>query len=87
MALSMKKEKASLSGSKLNALVWKEGGLFVAKAIEVEVASQGKTQNEAMTNLDEALKLYFEDENYPTSKIKPLKDLELHRVSGNFNYA
>ena len=57
---SVKKEKASLSGSKLNALVWKEGNLFVAKAVEVEVASQGKTQDEAMTNLDEALKLYFQ---------------------------
>lgn len=83
----MKKEKTNLSGSKLNALVWKEGNLFVAKAIEVEVASQGKSKNEAMSNLDEALKLYFEDENYPTSKIKPLKSLELHQLSSSFNYA
>lgn len=83
----MKKEKTNLLGSKLNALVWKEGTLFVAKAIEVEVASQGKSKEEAMSNLDEALKLLFEDEDYPTSKIKPLKGLELHQVSSSFNYA
>jgi len=83
----MKKEKTNLSDSKLNALVWKEGKLFVAKAIEVEVASQGKSKDEAVSNLDEALKLYFEDENYPVSKIKPLKGLELHQLSSSFNYA
>lgn len=83
----MKKEKANLLASRLNALIWKEGDLFVAKAIEVEVASQGKTKDEAISNLDEALKLYFEDENYPVSKIKPLKDLELHRLTPSFNYA
>lgn len=83
----MKKEKTNLSDSKLNALVWKESNLFVAKAIEVEVASQGKSKAEALANLDEALKLYFEDENYPTSKIKPLKGLELHQVSSSLHYA
>jgi len=55
----MVKEKASLSGSKLNALVWKEEELFVAKAVEVEITSQGKTKGQALSNLDEALKLYF----------------------------
>ena len=42
----------------LNALVWKEEDLFVAKAVEVEVASQGKTQAQALKNLQEALELY-----------------------------
>lgn len=45
-----------------NSLVWKEGKLFVAKCLEVEVASQGATKKEALENLREALELYFEDE-------------------------
>ncbi len=46
----------------LSALVWKEGSLYVAKAIEVEVASQGTSKSEALKNLREALELYFADE-------------------------
>lgn len=46
----------------LNALVWKEGDLFVAQCLEVEVASQGGTKKSALANLEEALELYFEDE-------------------------
>ena len=34
---------------------------FVAKCLDVNVASQGKTMDEAMVNLREALELYFED--------------------------
>ena len=41
-----------------SALVWKEDKLFVAKSVEVEIASQGKTKKEALANLKEALELY-----------------------------
>lgn len=47
---------------KLSALVWKEDDLYVAKCLEVEVASQGSTKQIALQNLKEALELYFEDE-------------------------
>ena len=33
---------------------------FVAQCLEVDVASQGKTEDEAIKNLAEALELYFE---------------------------
>lgn len=46
--------------SGLNALVWQEDGLYVAKAIEVEIASQGKSQSEALSNLEEAIELSIE---------------------------
>jgi predicted RNase H-like HicB family nuclease len=46
---------------KLHSIVWKEDKWFVAKTLEVEVASQGKTETEALNNLKEALELYFED--------------------------
>lgn len=46
----------------LHYVIWKEGKYYVARSLEVEVASQGITRNEAITNLQEALELYFEDQ-------------------------
>ncbi|MFD3685471.1 type II toxin-antitoxin system HicB family antitoxin [Nocardiopsis sp. NPDC058631] len=40
-----------------------EVGGFVARAVDVEVASQGETRQEALDALTEALELYFEDES------------------------
>jgi predicted RNase H-like HicB family nuclease len=42
------------------ASVWREGGWYVAQCLEVDVASQGETEAEALSNLTEALELYFE---------------------------
>ena len=42
------------------ATVWREGNWFVSQCLEVDVASQGETEEEALTNLQEALELYFE---------------------------
>jgi predicted RNase H-like HicB family nuclease len=42
------------------ATVWREDDLFVAQCIEVDVASQGRTEEEALANLREALELHFE---------------------------
>ena len=61
-------------------MVWKEDKWFVAKALEVEIASQGKGEEEALSNLKEALELYFEDQTKielaPVSKPK-LQDLSI----------
>jgi len=38
-----------------------DGDWFVAKCLENYVASQGKTMDEAIENLREALMLYYED--------------------------
>lgn len=46
----------------LHTIVWKEGKIFVAKFLELEVASQGKTKAEAVKNLKEAYELFMEDE-------------------------
>ena len=46
---------------KIHSVVWKEDDWYVAKALDVEVASQGETEIEALSNLKEALELYFED--------------------------
>ncbi len=42
------------------AVVWQEGDWFVAQCLEVDVASQGTTESEALANLREALELHFE---------------------------
>ena len=42
------------------ASVWKEGHWYVSQCLEVDVASQGETEEEALSNLKEALELYFE---------------------------
>ncbi len=41
--------------------IQKEDDWYVATSIETGVASQGKTMDEAIANLSEALALYFED--------------------------
>ncbi len=42
------------------ASVWREGNWYVAQCLELDVASQGETEAEALDNLKEALELYFE---------------------------
>jgi len=42
------------------ATVWKDGSWFVSQCLEVDIASQGETEEEALTNLKEALELHFE---------------------------
>ncbi len=46
---------------RLTAAVTKDGG-WLAQCLEVDVASQGESLDEALANLREALALYFEDE-------------------------
>ena len=43
-----------------SASVTREGAWYVAQALEVDVASQGLSENEALNNLREALALYFQ---------------------------
>jgi len=42
------------------ATVWREGNWYVSQCLEVDVASQGATEKEALDNLKEALELHFE---------------------------
>jgi predicted RNase H-like HicB family nuclease len=43
----------------LSAVVWQEDKWFVAQCLEVDVASQGETEEEALDNLRDALMLHF----------------------------
>ena len=42
------------------ATVWREGDWHVSQCLEVDVASQGATEDEALDNLKEALALHFD---------------------------
>ncbi len=42
------------------ASVWREGDWYVSQCLDVDVASQGETEEEALANLKEALELHFE---------------------------
>ena len=46
-----------------NVYIIKEDNWYVANSIETGIASQGKSIEEAINNLKEALELYFEDNN------------------------
>ena len=39
--------------------IWQESNLYVAQCLEIDVASQGETEFEAVTNLREALHLHL----------------------------
>ena len=42
------------------ATVWRESNWYVSQCLEVDVASQGESEEEALANLKEALELHFE---------------------------
>lgn len=44
-----------------SATVWREGNWYVSQCLEVDIASQGETEEEALANLKEALELHFEE--------------------------
>lgn len=47
---------------KYNVIIEQEEKWYVAKCLDNSVASQGKTIEEALKNLKEALELYYQDE-------------------------
>ncbi len=60
---------------RLTATVTREEGWYVAQCLEVDVASQGETIEEALENLKEAVELLLEDASVPirpTPMVAPL---------------
>ena len=58
----------------LQNVVWKEGKFYVAQCLNVDVSSFGKTKQESLDNLNEALELYFENQ-------KPIKIVKIENPS------
>jgi predicted RNase H-like HicB family nuclease len=69
----------------LSAVVRREDGLYVALCPEFDVASQGKSVEEALRNLKEALELYLEDEDVekPSEVEAPIVTIVKVDVSGS----
>ena len=63
----------------LKNVVWREGEFYVAQCLNVDVSSFGKTKEEALKNLQEALELYFEDAS--DSMLSIVENPELVRLS------
>jgi predicted RNase H-like HicB family nuclease len=57
---------------RLTAAVSLEPPWYVARCLEVEVTSQGRTLDDALANLKEALELYFEDMPAPAALAAPI---------------
>ena len=50
------------------ASISQEGDWFVAQCLEIDIASQGETEEQALANLREALELHFEE---PSATVTP----------------
>ena len=60
---------------KFNAVVTRDDEWFVAQCLEVDVASQGENEEQALQNLNEALRLHFSD---PQATVLPIvRNIEL----------
>jgi predicted RNase H-like HicB family nuclease len=71
--------------AEFSAVVWREEGIYVALCPELDVASQGKSVEEALVNLKEALELYLEDEDVekPSKAEAPIVTIVKVEVSGS----
>ena len=68
--------RASVTSEKLtfSSVVWREDDIYVSWCPHLDIASQGKTVEEALNNLKEAIELYLEDEDaqVPYEKSSPI---------------
>ena len=64
----------------LQAVVWKEEDMFVIKEVITGVTTQGKTIEEAIDNLKEAVELYLEEMPEIVEELKNRKTLGAIRV-------
>jgi predicted RNase H-like HicB family nuclease len=64
----------------LQAIVWKEEDMFVIKEVVTGVTTQGKTVEEAIDNLKEAIELYLEEMPEIVDELKNRKTLGAIRV-------
>lgn len=62
---------------KYNVIIEQEDNWYVAKCIDNNVASQGKTIEEALNNLKEAIELYLENEDFVMPKTVLVTTLEV----------
>ena len=57
---------------RVRVIVWREEDMYVAREVATGVTSQGKTVDEAIKNLREALELYLEEAPEALEKLEQL---------------
>ena len=57
---------------RVRVIVWREEDMYVAREVATGVTSQGKTVDEAIKNLQEALELYLEETPEALEKLEQL---------------
>jgi predicted RNase H-like HicB family nuclease len=60
-------------------VVFREGEHYVAQCLDVDVSSFGDSEDDALTNLREALELYFEDA--PADSVAKVEGPEVRRLT------
>ena len=63
----------------IEVVLYREGAVWVAQALNVDVSSFGDTREEARSAIQEALELYFEDA--PDAEVTEVADVEVESVS------
>lgn len=66
---------------RFTAHVWREGDWFVAQCAEVDVASQGESEEDALNNLREALELHFEEPRATLAPRVHSLEVEMHEAA------
>lgn len=66
----------------LTAAVQREEDWYVAQCLEVDVASQGRTLDEALVNLREAVTLYLDEVDDPEAHLTSTPLVTSFQVSG-----
>ena len=66
------------------ARVWREGEWYVAQALEVDIASQGESVEDALDNLREALELHFEAPVATAASCSRILTLDESHARGNY---
>jgi predicted RNase H-like HicB family nuclease len=79
MTAARKSKQAS--AQELTAIVHKEGKWFVSLCPELDIASQGKTADEARKNLQEAVELFFEEASPSEIRRSLHSETEISRFS------
>ena len=69
----------------LESIIYKEDKYFVAQCLSVDVSSFGNTKKEAMSQLEDALNLYFDENEKP--EIQKVSRVETFNLSMIGSYA
>ena len=63
----------------IEVVLYREGAVWVAQVLNVDISSFGDTREEARSAIQEALELYFEDA--PDAEVIEVADVEVESVS------